>query len=129
MDKPLILSLDAHGVPHRWISWQQACFYYAKNLIAWTMGDETFTYYGGISRPIRVWSWPLPDFWRNSGFHLLERDPAGRLRVTDDFLRAYYLRPEVHPLEESGPGEQALHAALMADPRRQVAQSELDAVE
>jgi len=24
---PLILSLDNHGVPHRWISWQQACFY------------------------------------------------------------------------------------------------------
>src|SRR5947207_623125 len=34
MDKPLILSLDAHGIPHRWISWQQACFYYAKNLVA-----------------------------------------------------------------------------------------------
>jgi len=33
-----------------WISWQQACFYYAKNLVAWTLGDETFTYYGGISR-------------------------------------------------------------------------------
>src|SRR3989449_10041652 len=43
MDKPLILSLDSHGVPHRWISWQQACFYYAKNLVAWTLGDETFT--------------------------------------------------------------------------------------
>src|SRR5260370_10153489 len=53
MDSPLILSLDAHGVPHRWISWQQACFYYAKNLVAWTMGDETFTYYGGISRLTR----------------------------------------------------------------------------
>src|SRR5258707_2954299 len=50
MDSPLILSLDAHGVPHRWISWQQACFYYAKNLVAWTLGDATFTYYGGISR-------------------------------------------------------------------------------
>ena len=50
MDNPLILSLDAHGVPHRWISWQQACFYYAKNLVAWTLGDATFTYYGGISR-------------------------------------------------------------------------------
>ena len=49
-DKPLILSLDAHGVPHRWISWQQACFYYAKNLVAWTLGDSTFTYYGGICR-------------------------------------------------------------------------------
>jgi hypothetical protein len=43
MDSPLILSLDAHGVPHRWISWQQACFYYAKNLVAWTLGDATFT--------------------------------------------------------------------------------------
>src|SRR3954449_12131811 len=71
----------------------------------------------------------MPDFWRNSGFHLLKRDPAGRLRVTDDFLRAYYLRPEVHPVEESGPSEHRLHAALMADPRRKVTPAELDAVE
>lgn len=62
----------------------------------------------------------MPDFWRNSGFHLLERDSAGRLRVTDDFLRAYYLRPEVHPVEESGEGELHLHAGLMDQPRRKV---------
>ena len=24
---PLILTLDTHGVPHRWISWQHACYY------------------------------------------------------------------------------------------------------
>ena len=60
----------------------------------------------------------LPDFWRNSGFHLLEARPAGRLRVTDDFLRAYYLRPEVHPVEESCDDERRIHAALMDDPRR-----------
>src|SRR3954467_2132329 len=71
----------------------------------------------------------MPDFWRNSGFHLLERDASGRLRVTDDFLRAYYLRPEVHPLEESGPNEQRLHAALMAEPGRKVTQAELEAIE
>ena len=71
----------------------------------------------------------MPDFWRNSGFHLLERDSAGRLHVTDDYLRAYFLRPEVHPVEESGPGEHALHSALMADPRRRVTQAELEAVE
>src|SRR5260370_11618661 len=47
---PLILTLDNHGVPHRWISWQQACFYYAKNLVAWTLGEAAFTVYGGISR-------------------------------------------------------------------------------
>jgi len=71
----------------------------------------------------------MPDFWRNSGFHLLERDPAGRLRVTDDFLRAYYLRPEIHPVEESGPLERELHAALMAEPRLRVAEKELKALE
>jgi hypothetical protein len=70
----------------------------------------------------------LPDFWRNSGFHLLQRDAAGRLRVTDDFLRAYYLRPEVHPVEESCDAERRLHAALMAAPRRAVPQAEIEAL-
>jgi hypothetical protein len=71
----------------------------------------------------------MPDFWRNSGFHLLQRDAAGRLRVTDDFLRAYLLRPEIHPVEESGPLERRLHASLMAQPRRRVPEEELEALE
>lgn len=49
-ESPLILTLDANGVPHRWVTWQQACFYYAKNLVAWTLGTEAFTFYGGLSR-------------------------------------------------------------------------------
>ena len=72
---------------------------------------------------------PPPDFWRNSGIHLLDRDERGWLAVSDDFLRAYYLRPEVHPVEESGEAELALHTALMADPRRGVSEAEIDAVE
>ncbi len=72
---------------------------------------------------------PLADFWRNSGFHLLERDPAGRLRVTDEFLRAYYLRPEIRPVEESGEGERALHASLMARPTRAVSDKDLASIE
>ena len=55
----------------------------------------------------------------------MERDAAGRLRVTDDFLRAYLLRPEVHPAEESCDDERRIHAALMEDPRRTV---EVDAI-
>jgi hypothetical protein len=80
-------------------------------------------------RATRGWSSPLPDFWRNSGFHLLERDPAGRLRVTDDFLRAYFLRPELHPVEESGEGELALHASLMESPHRLLTEQDLSKVE
>jgi hypothetical protein len=57
------------------------------------------------------------DFWRTSGFHLLARDADGHLVVTDDFLRAYYRRPEMAPVEGSCGEEIALHDALMADPR------------
>ncbi len=70
----------------------------------------------------------MPDFWRNSGFHLLERDARGWLAVSDDFLRAYWLRHEVHPVEESCARERALHAALMGDPRRAVSEAELEAI-
>jgi hypothetical protein len=59
----------------------------------------------------------MPDFWRASGFHLLDRDTAGRLAVTDDFLRAYFARPELRPVAESCAAERALHAALLDDPR------------
>jgi len=47
---PLILALDQNGVPQRWISWQQACFYYAREMVAWDAGSNAFTLRGGISR-------------------------------------------------------------------------------
>jgi hypothetical protein len=71
----------------------------------------------------------MPDFWRNSGFHLLARDPEGRLAVTDDFLRAYLVRPEIRPVEESGPAERRLHESLLDDPRRAVSEAEIESVE
>ena len=43
-------------------------------------------------------------------------------------MRAYYLRPEVHPVEESDDAERSLHDALMAEPRRRIAQHELEAL-
>ena len=47
---PLILTLDTKGIPHRWITWQHACFYYAKDQIAWTAGEHAFTVLGGRNR-------------------------------------------------------------------------------
>ena len=49
--------------------------------------------------------------------------------MTDDFLRAYYLRPEIHPVEDSGEGELALHSSLMDNPRRKLDETDLQAVE
>jgi len=71
---------------------------------------------------------PMSDFWLSSGFHLLERDGAGRLTVTDDYLRAYFARPEVRPVAESCANEIALHEALLADPRRTVTPGEIAAM-
>jgi hypothetical protein len=68
------------------------------------------------------------DFWRHSGFHLLRRDADGRLLATDDFLRAYYLRPEMRPVTESCASEIALHQALIETPRVQVEAAQIDAM-
>jgi len=47
---PLILTLDQNGIPHRWITWQHAVWYYAKQRVAWETGSEAFTVNGGKSR-------------------------------------------------------------------------------
>ena len=47
---PLVLVLDMQAIPHRWISWQHACYYYAKKQVAWELGDTAFTVYGGHSK-------------------------------------------------------------------------------
>jgi len=68
------------------------------------------------------------DFWPSCGYHLLKRSSDGRLIVTDDYLRLYYARPELAPVPESCAAERALHASLMAAPRRAVADAEIRAV-
>jgi hypothetical protein len=70
----------------------------------------------------------MGEFWRNCGFQLLSRDEDGFLRLQDDFLRAYLLRPELAPVEESCPDELRLHAALREQPSRAVGQKELAAL-
>ena len=70
----------------------------------------------------------MNDFWRDSGYRLLAVGDDGRLRVTDDFLRAYLLRPEVRPVAESCAAERALHEDLMAEPRSVVDEARLAAL-
>ena len=70
----------------------------------------------------------MADFWGNCGYHLLERGADGRLRVTDDYLRAYYLRPELAPVAASCADERALHATLMEDPRLNVDERRIAAI-
>ena len=62
----------------------------------------------------------MPEFWLDSGYRLLDRTRDGELEVTDDFLRAYLMRPELEPVEESCDVERNLHECLMIEPRREI---------
>lgn len=68
------------------------------------------------------------DFWPGCGYRHLTVGADGRLTVTDAFLRGYLLRPELAPVPESCNAELALHDALVASPRRAVAERELTAI-
>lgn len=46
---PLVLQLDVAGNPHRWITYQDSCYYYAKDLVAWSMGEVEYTLHGGTN--------------------------------------------------------------------------------
>ena len=39
----------------------------------------------------------MPDFWPSSGYRLLATGADNRLTLTEDFLRASLLRPELAP--------------------------------
>lgn len=46
----LILQLDIAGNPCRWLDYKQVAYYKSKDLIAWTVGEEGYTIYGGHNR-------------------------------------------------------------------------------
>ena len=70
----------------------------------------------------------MPDFWASCGYRLLTVGADGRLVVSDDFLRASLLRPELAPIPESCAAELALHEKLIAAPRTDVASAEVEAI-
>lgn len=45
-----LLSLDAYGRVLDWMSWQDAACLYARDAVAWTLGDPCLTVHGGINR-------------------------------------------------------------------------------
>ena len=67
----------------------------------------------------------MRDFWKSAGMHLVEVNADGWLTLTPDFLRAFYTRPEVHPIDTSCDEETRLFEDLMADPFMAVSKERL----
>lgn len=70
----------------------------------------------------------MTDFWLSCGHHLLDRDEGGGLVPTDAFLKVYLARPELIPPPEACPVERTLHAALLANPRMAVSETDVAAI-
>lgn len=70
----------------------------------------------------------MTDFWISCGHHLLDREPGGGLVATDEFFKAYFIRPELMPPADACETEWQLHAALLAEPRRSVHADEIAAI-
>jgi len=70
----------------------------------------------------------MKDFWISCGHHLLDRNASGGLVVADEFLKAYFARPELMPPEDACAIERRLHRELLADPRRPVGADEVAAI-
>jgi len=70
----------------------------------------------------------MAELWPSCGFHLLDRAEDGRVKVTDDYLRMYFERPELALVAESCAAERALHARLIDAPRGEVTEHEIAAL-
>jgi hypothetical protein len=69
-----------------------------------------------------------PDFWLACGHHLLDRGGDGRLPVADEFLKAYFARPELIPPADACTAERRLHSALLENSRLPIAPSWVAAI-
>jgi len=67
----------------------------------------------------------MREFWIHSGLALLEIDEDGNLLPTEQFLRAYLLRPELAPIDESCDAERALHEQLVKNAKQAVSEKTL----
>ena len=68
------------------------------------------------------------DFWLTSGWHLLEKDSNNKLLPTEDFMKAYFSRPEVEIVEDSCDDEKILNKKLLEKPFSLVSNAELEKI-
>ncbi len=70
----------------------------------------------------------MREFWVASGHHLTRRADHGGLIVTPELIMAYLARSELMPPDDACAAERDLHASLMIDPLRPVAEAEIMAL-
>lgn len=118
LDSVRLLSLDAYGRVLNWMSWQDATCLYARDAVAWTLGEPCLTIRGGTSRLSGERSsmalHPIIAARGHARSHALDPTPAltnAALFARDqylclycgrDFTRQLLTRDHVKPISQGG---------------------------
>lgn len=113
-----LLGLDAHGRALNWMSWQDATCLYARDAVAWTLGDPCLEIHGGINRASGTRSMmrlhPIIAARGHARAHALDptpaltnqalfaRDQSLCLYCGREFPRSTLTRDHVHPVSKGG---------------------------
>lgn len=112
---PLILHLNSAGSPVEWLNAEQAAYYYAKGLVAWTYGEPIATLHGGHNRQGEQTIMELHPViankggaWRNmpspplTNAVLFQRDEQMCLYCGGEFPERLLTRDHIHPQSRGG---------------------------
>ena len=114
---PLILKLDAGGMPVRWIHWQDACIAHWNGKVVWSLGEE-LTLHGGLDRNGETSTFTLPTIIscndQIAGKHkvptltnsvLFKRDQHLCMYCGHQFGNSKLTRDHVMPVSRGGPNK------------------------
>ncbi len=115
MSREPILRLDIQGNPMAWLNDEEASYYYAKDLVAWTYGDPFRVLHGGYGKdgtrtemllhPVfankgSVWrNMPTPPLTNDA---LFQRDENMCLYCGKTFPKRLLTRDHIHPQSKGG---------------------------
>lgn len=112
-----VLALDASGLPRKWINYEDAISYFAKDMVVWTLGETVATFRGGVQNDgiMSVLETPSIIAVRGKGFSM---EKAGNVALTNKILFArdrnvcaycgqtfgshHLSRDHVHPVSRGG---------------------------
>ncbi|MBT7442406.1 MAG: HNH endonuclease [Methylococcales bacterium] len=117
---PKILKLDIRGRPIAWVNWQEAATLYAREKVAWQMGQSSFTVKGGFSHLGQQTVLQIDTILTTRDYHdshleervptlvnpvLFARDRNTCLYCGQEFNKAILTRDHVTPVSKGGPDE------------------------
>jgi hypothetical protein len=112
-----VLALDASGLPRKWINYEDAITYHAKNMVVWSLGDTVATFRGGVQNDgeLSVIETPSIIAIKGKGFNI---DKAGQVVLSNrtlfardkhmcaycgnTFGNSHLSRDHVHPVSRGG---------------------------